>query len=115
MDKKIKDILHNCTGFEWDKGNKDKNWLKHGVSNSECEEIFFNQPLIIGYDGKHSQTEKRFYALGHTDLGRRLFVVFIVRENRIRIISARDMSKKEREKFTKAGGKNNEKKRHTHL
>jgi len=46
MDEKFKKILLKCTGFEWDEGNKDKNWIKHKVSNSECEEIFFNQPLI---------------------------------------------------------------------
>ncbi len=97
MDKKIIELLQECTGFQWDDGNKDKNWLKHKVTNYECEQIFFNQPFIVNYDSKHSDTEQRFYALGQTDLGRKLFVVFTIRNKKIRIISARDMSKKERE------------------
>ena len=96
MDEKFKKILLKCIGFEWDEGNKDKNWIKHKVSNSECEKIFFNQPLIVNFDEKHSETEARFYALGHTDLYRELFIVFTIRNKRIRVISARDMSKKER-------------------
>ena len=96
MDKKIKELLLECTGFEWDEGNRDKNWIKHKVSNSECEEIFFNQPLIINFDKNHSKIEIRFYALGHTDLNRKLFIVFTIRNKKIRVISARDMSKKER-------------------
>ena len=96
MDEKFKKILLKCTGFEWDEGNKDKNWIKHKVSNSECEEIFFNQPLIVNFDEKHSETEARFYALGHTDLYRELFIVFTIQNKRIRVISARGMSKKER-------------------
>ena len=96
MEEKFKKLLLECTGFEWDEGNKDKNWIKHKVSNSECEEIFFNQPLIVNFDEKHSKEEARFYALGHTDLHRKLFIVFTIRDKRIRVISARDMSKKER-------------------
>ncbi|MFP7755658.1 BrnT family toxin [Thermodesulfobacteriota bacterium B35] len=96
MNKNFKKLLHECTGFEWDEGNRDKNWIKHKVSNSESEEVFFNQPLIINFDKKHSETEIRFYALGHTDLKRKLFIVFTIRNNKIRVISARDMSKKER-------------------
>ena len=96
MDKKFKDLLFQCIGFEWDEGNRDKNWIKHKVSTTECEQIFFNQPLVIQDDEKHSKEEKRFFALGHTDLGRLLFVVFTIRNGKIRIISARDMNKKER-------------------
>ncbi|NPA95963.1 MAG: BrnT family toxin [Thermodesulfobacteria bacterium] len=96
MDDTVKALLLKCTGFEWDKGNKDKNWLKHRVTNSECEQIFFNRPLIVHFDERHSDTEDRFYALGHTDLGRMLFIVFTIRGTKIRVISARDMSRKER-------------------
>jgi len=84
------------TGFDWDQGNRDKNWIRHQVSNGECEEVFFNQPLLVAPDEGHSQHEVRFYALGQTNAGRRLFVVFTVRGSLLRIISARDMSKKER-------------------
>ncbi len=96
MDVESKKILQECTGFEWGAGNKNKNWIKHRVSNSECEQIFFNHPLIVYVDSKHSNFEERYYALGITDLGRKLFVVFTIRNRKIRIIPARDMSRKER-------------------
>ena len=86
-------------GFDWDEGNLLKNWEKHGVSASECEQIFFNNPLIAGLDEKHSGKESRHYALGITDAKRRLFIAFTVRNRLIRIISARDMSRKERKVF----------------
>ncbi|MBI4720719.1 MAG: BrnT family toxin [Chitinivibrionia bacterium] len=85
--------------FEWDEGNLLKNWEKHRVSASECEEIFFNRPLVAGSDKKHSETEARFYALGVTDAGRGLFVVFTVRRKKIRVISARGMNYQERKVF----------------
>ena len=83
-------------GFVWDLGNIDKNWTKHGVSKLECEEVFFNVPLLWAPDEGHSSNEIRFYALGSSGLGRHLFIVFTVRRNRVRVISARDMSRKER-------------------
>ena len=91
MNKVYKKILYHCSGFDWDAGNNDKNWLKHKVSPSECEQIFFNQPLLIQDDIIHSKTEKRFYALGQTDLKKFLFIAFTVRNNFIRVISARDI------------------------
>ena len=89
-------ILKDCTSFQWDSGNLDKNRKKHGVSRFECEQIFFNEPLLIHEDIKHSQEEKRLPALGKTDAGRMIFAIFTLRHHLIRIISARDMSKKER-------------------
>ena len=89
-------ILSQCTGFEWDKSNSDKNWIKHRVSSQESEQIFFNHPLVVTEDIKHSKKEKRYYALGHTNERRLLFVAFTVRSYQIRVISARDMNKKER-------------------
>ncbi len=89
-------LFNSCTGFHWDQGNIDKNWLKHQVSNNECEQIFFNDPLLVSDDRNHSTDEKRWYALGKTDLNRSLFVVFTIRDGLIRIISARDMHLKER-------------------
>ena len=65
--------------FEWDDGNADKNWLRHRVSQAECEQIFFNQPLVIAEDDLHSQDEPRHYALGQTDAGRLLFLVYTLR------------------------------------
>ena len=89
----------SCTGFQWNDGNSEKNWISHQVAKSECEQIFFNQPLVIGNDEKHSEIEKRYYVLGHTDCDRQLYIVCTVRQNLIRVISARDMSKKEREVY----------------
>ena len=88
--------LFECIGFEWDKSNIDKNWIKHNVTPQECEQIFFNQPLVVADDTKHSTAENRYYVLGQTDVERMLFIVFTIRRKQIRIISARDMNRKER-------------------
>ncbi len=88
--------LLQCDGFEWDHGNIEKNWLKHKVSPVECEQIFFNQPLIVLNDPKHSISEKRFAAFGYTDTGRLLVVIFTRRVRLLRVISARDMNRRER-------------------
>jgi uncharacterized DUF497 family protein len=93
------EILGRCGGFQWDKGNLSKSWLKHEVSPAETEETFFNQPFVVAEDLDHSQKESRLYALGKTDAGRLLFVCFTMRENLIRVISARDMSRREREVY----------------
>lgn len=94
--------VNGIDGFDWDEGNRDKNWLKHLVSNSESEGLFFNLPLIIAADIKHSELEERYFALGQTSNGRFLFVSFTIRMNKIRVISARDMSQKERERYAQA-------------
>jgi len=82
--------------FDWDEGNRDKNWVKHGVMYKECEEVFFNDPKVIYKDAKHSFTEKRFGILGKTDKGRFLHIIFTTRKNEIRVISARDQNRRER-------------------
>ena len=86
------------TGFDWDLGNALKSVTKHGVSRMEAEEVFFNAPLIIVQDNQHSQNENRFHALGKSNTGRLIHVTFTLRNKgqHIRVISARDMSKKER-------------------
>jgi uncharacterized DUF497 family protein len=86
----------SCKGFQWDAGNSGKNWLKHKVLRSECEQTFFNHPVVVNLDLEHSSDENRFYLLGQTDRGRLLFIVFTIRCDLIRVVSARDMSKKER-------------------
>jgi uncharacterized DUF497 family protein len=88
-----------CAGFQWDEGNAEKNWLKHKVSRAECEEAFFNEPLLVASDLKHSGAEPRFYALGQTDEGRSLFIVFTLREKLIRVISAREMRRREKKEY----------------
>ena len=89
-------VLSDLAGFDWDENNREKNWENHQVLASECEEVFFNLPLLLQTDSTHSKKEPRYYLLGHTIAGRRLFIAFTVREDKIRVISARDMSKKER-------------------
>jgi uncharacterized DUF497 family protein len=91
--------LLECTGFDWDEGNSVKNWIKHQVSRAECEEIFFNDPLIAAPDKRHSGAEARYYVLGQTDEGRRLFVVVTIRDKLIRVISARNMSRREEKEY----------------
>ena len=99
MVKIYKETVSKYHGFDWDEGNIDKNWLKHRVRSAECEQIFFNLPLVIQDDVIHSETEKRFYALGRTDSKRALFIAFTIRNNLVRVISARDMSSREREVY----------------
>lgn len=98
------DQLHQCEGFDWDQGNIDKNWISHQVTATECEQVFFNKPLIVADDETHSVSEPRFYALGKTDHSRELFVVFTTRGKLIRIISARGMSRKERQRYRNEEG-----------
>ena len=89
--------LAKITGFEWDDGNARKN-DKHGVSTAEAEQAFFNNPLLLVADVKHSKRELRFHALGKSDEGRLLHITFTLRNAgaSIRVISARDMHRKER-------------------
>lgn len=86
-------------GFDWDEGNLQKNWERHQVTPWECEQAFFNRPLVVADDEAHSSQETRYYVLGQTDAGRLLFLVFTMRRSRIRVISARDMSRKERSRY----------------
>ena len=92
-------LLTDCVGFEWDEGNLLKNWEKHKVSAMECEQVFFNRPLVALPDDQHSIDEPRFYALGQSDSGRHLFIAFTVRKKHIRVISARDMNRKEKKGY----------------
>jgi uncharacterized DUF497 family protein len=94
-----KDPLAACTGFEWDDANAPKNWDRHGVTPEEAEDIFFNEPLIVRGDIRHSKHEKRYYALGQTGTGRHLFAVFTIRGSLLRVISVRDMNRKERDAY----------------
>ena len=86
------------TGFQWDRGNAWKSADKHGVSQTEAEQVFCNESLLVVEDVKHGGSEMRFHAPGLTDSGRRLHVTFTLRVEgtRIRVISARDMHRRER-------------------
>ena len=96
-------FLTDAEGFEWDEGNARKN-EKHGVSWREAEEIFFNEPMLVVPDPRHSEDEPRFHALGRTKDGRLLHATFTVRDSgaKIRVISARPMHRKERVIYAQA-------------
>ncbi len=91
-------------GFEWDDGNSQKNHDKHGVTQGEAEELFFNEPLLIAEDQKHSVDEARFLALGKSNFGYLLTAIFTLRKKQslIRVISIRPMSKRERKYYEQA-------------
>lgn len=95
--------LDRISGFDWDEGNARKN-DRHGVSMAEAEQVFFNAPLLLLEDALHSQREPRFHALGKTDEARPLHITFTLHRNgeRIRVISARDMHRKERAIYEQA-------------
>ena len=93
------DPLAACTGFEWDEANTAKNWERHRVTPEEAEEVFFHDPFVLRSDPTHSKREKRYLALGKTGKDRRLFVAFTVRGKLIRVISVRDMSRRENEEY----------------
>jgi uncharacterized DUF497 family protein len=90
--------LDQIIGFDWDDGNSRKSADKHGVSQAEAESVFFNDPLIVAEDARHSETERRLNALGKTAQNRLLHITFTLRQNgtMIRVISAREMHRKER-------------------
>ena len=89
-------------GFDWDEANIHKNENKHGLKWTIIEEVFFNEPLLVVEDFKHSLNECRCVALGKNNFDDLITIIFTVRENRIRVISARAMSKKERIIYEKA-------------
>ena len=96
------------TEFEWDEGNAEKNWDRHQVHWWECEQVFFNRPLVVADDEAHSDQEVRSYALGQTDAGRLLFVAYTLRGERIRVISARDMTRREKKEYERARAEEHE-------
>jgi uncharacterized protein len=96
-------VLDRIEGFDWDEGNARKSAEKHHVSQAEAEAVFFGDPLLVVPDPRHSQAEPRFHALGKTADGRMLHAVFTLRrqDTLIRVISARDMHRKERMIYAK--------------
>jgi len=98
----IQQRLAYCTGFEWDEGNPPRLLARHNVTMAECEQVFFNEPLIVADDLVHSGAEPRWAAWGQTDDGRQLAVIFTLRGDRIRPLSARDMNRKERKRYDEA-------------
>lgn len=93
------EIFSGLEGFEWDAGNSDNNWRRHQVRQPEAEQVLLSRPLVVVADIGHSQRQPRFIALGRTEAGRGLAVVFTIRGKRVRVISARLMSKAERKAY----------------
>lgn len=91
--------LSKITGFEWDKGNVDKSYRKHGITPNEGEEVFLDENILLSEDIEHSKQEERFEAIGKIVKGDILFLVFTVRKDKIRIISARKANKIERRRY----------------
>lgn len=96
----MKDLI-KITEFEWDKGNAGKNWEKHRVSDEECEEVFFDSYKKVLKDALHSADEERYILIGQTKSNRLLFIAFTLRKNKVRIVSARDLNKKEKYLYEK--------------
>jgi len=94
-------LMTDIEGFDWDAGNDRKNADKHDVNRSEAEQVFFNDPLLLATDDRHIGSEARYYTLGQTDDDRLLQITFTLRPNNrlIRVISARDVSRKERVRY----------------
>ncbi len=103
MSLSLSQLLTGVEGFEWDEANIQKNWIKHKVTRKEMEEVFFDTRVAVRNDPGHSLVEDRYAVLGRTDRQRLLYVVYTVRNKKIRVISARDVSKqKEVEIYEKA-------------
>ena len=90
------DDLSQCRGFQWDEGNAEKNWVQHHVPQGEAEQVFFNRPLVVVEGEQRTEFTRRYYVLRQTDARRLLFMVCTIRDDRIRVISARPMSRRER-------------------
>lgn len=96
------EVFAGITGFQWDKGNSDKSWLRHQVTQAEAEQVFFNRPLVVVPDPQHSSQEARHFVLGRSNEGRHLMIVFTRRGDLLRVVSARPMSRGERKAYAEA-------------
>ncbi len=94
--------LSKITGFDWDEGNIDKSYRKHGITPNQAESVFLDDNLAVEPDVKHQELEKRYIAIGSGEKGSILFTIFTIRNDKIRIISARGANQKERIKYEKA-------------
>ncbi len=97
-------IIPEPLEFQWDKGNIDKSLKKHGIENEEAESVFFDENSVFSEDIKHSRTEKRYQILGRSERNILLNVIFTLRGNKIRVISARKVNNKERRLYEQKKG-----------
>ena len=95
-----RDLIRPIARFRLGQGELRQKLVEASVTPFECEQVFFNQPLVVVPDKSHSEKEVRFYVLGQSDIGRLLFMVFTIRKNLIRVISARDMTRSEKGVYT---------------
>ncbi len=100
----LPEFLPDVSGFQWDEGNSEKSRARHGVTQAEAEQVFFNRPILVAGDPKHSAREARHFALGRTNSARELMIVFTLRGSLLRVISARVMSRHERRVYGEATG-----------
>lgn len=96
------DDLADNLKFQWDEGNAEKNLIAHQVTRSEIEQMFFRRPMVVAKLSQQARREPKYFALGRTDAGRQLFVVFTTRDQLIQVISARDMTRRERRAYSRA-------------
>ena len=95
-------VLTGVTGFQRDEGNSEKNWRRHQVTQAEAEQVYFNRPIVVAPDPRHSSEEVRHFALGVSNEGRHLTIVFTRRGDLLRVVSARSMSARERRIYAEA-------------
>lgn len=95
-------LLAGATGFDWNVSNASKVRARHDVDPGECEQVFFSEPFVVAIDVAHFTTERRWQALGRTLAGRHVFLVFTMQDTLIRVISARNMNRKERRAYAEA-------------
>ena len=100
----IPEYFPDIEGFQWDEANSSKNWKRHQVSQTEAEQVFLNRPVVVRAAQVRPGDEARYRALGRTDAGQLLVVVFTLRSSLLRVISARAMSRRERRDYAQAIG-----------
>ena len=98
----IPEFFPDVEGFQWDEGNSSKNWPRHGISQTEAEQVFVNRPVVVMCEVAQSGIEARYFSFGWTDGGRLLTVVFTVRDQLLQVICARPMSRTERRGYAPA-------------
>lgn len=95
-------VIEAVEGFDWDAGNAEKNRRRHRVTQTECEQVFASLPFVLPVPAKASVVESRYFSLGRTDAARELTIVFRVRSEKLRLISARSMSRCESREYSHA-------------
>ncbi|OGG12689.1 hypothetical protein A3D77_04195 [Candidatus Gottesmanbacteria bacterium RIFCSPHIGHO2_02_FULL_39_11] len=88
------DTLSGVVEFDWNEANI-THITNHNVTPEEAEEIFSDKNNVLIEDIKHSQLERRLLIIGKTQKGRILYQIFTRRGNKIRVISSRDINRKE--------------------